>query len=263
MASDRGRARQRRIDPLITGIGDGVAAGYRAVESVVVGANQSIRMRPGAPAAAAATRPAGATRPAAATRPSTRRRKTTSRTGHPGNQRTAPTRAAPPPTTLLGEIADVAADVLDGLGDAVREVAGHLTDDRFGDEALHHTLELEGIPKKRATDEFLLTNTGPTALKGLTFAKTSLIGAARKPIAAGAVTLTPAGKGTTDRVRPGASTTVTVAVQIPPGAAAGVYRGIVCAQFDSDDDRDRADEGPVSAWALIELHVLPTDPRPA
>lgn len=257
MASDRGRPRQprqRRIDPLITGIGDGVAAGYRAVESVVVGANQSIRMRPAAPAAAAAARSP------------TRRRKASSRTGNPGTQRTAPTRAAPaaapPPTTLLGEIADVAADVLDGLGDAVREVASHLTDDRLDDDALHHTLELEGAPKETATDEFLLTNTGPTALKGLTFAKTSLIGAARNPIAAGAVTLTPAGQGTTDRVRPGTSTAVTVAVKIPAGAAAGVYRGIVCAQFDSDDDRDRADEGPVSAWALIELHVLPTDPRP-
>jgi hypothetical protein len=257
MASDRGRPRQprqRRIDPLITGIGDGVAAGYRAVESVVVGANQSIRMRPAAPAAAAA----------AATRSPTRRRQASSRTGDPGTQRTPPTRSAPapPPTTLLGEIADVAADVLDGLGDAVREVASHLTDDRLDDDALHHTLELEGAPKETATDEFLLTNTGPTALKGLTFAKTSLIGAARNPIAAGAVTLTPAGQGTTDRVRPGTSTAVTVAVKIPAGAAAGVYRGIVCAQFDSDDDRDRADEGPVSAWALIELHVLPTDPRP-
>jgi len=258
MASDRGRPRQRRIDPLITGIGDGVAAGYRAVESVVVGANQSIRMRSAAPPAAAATRP------------STRRRKAGSRAGNPGNpgsQRTAPTRAAPAaaaaPTTLLGEIADVAADVLDGLGDAVREVASHLTDDHLDDDALHHTVELEGAPKETATDEFLLTNTGPTALKGLTFAKTSLIGAARNPIAAGAVTLTLAGRGTTDRVRPGASTMVTVAVKIPTGAAAGVYRGIVCAQFDSDDDRDRADEGPVSAWALIELHVLPTDPRPA
>jgi hypothetical protein len=134
MASDRGRARQRRIDPLITGIGDGVAAGYRAVESVVVGANQSIRMRSAAPAAEAATRP------------STRRRTASARTGNPGSQRTAPTRAAPaaapPPTTLLGEIADVAADVLDGLGDAVREVASHLTDDRFDAEALHHTLDL-------------------------------------------------------------------------------------------------------------------------
>ena len=255
MASDRGRPRQRRIDPLIAGIGDGVAAGYRAVESVVVGANQSVRMRSAAPAAAA-------------TRPPTRRRKTKpARTGNPAGQRTAPPRAAPapppPPTTLLGEIADVAADVLDGLGDAMREVAGHLTDDRFDDDALHHVLELEGAPKETATAEFLLSNTGPTALKGLTFAKTSLIGAAPNPIAAGAVTLTPAGKGTTDRVRPGGSTTVTVAVKIPGAAATGVYRGIVCAQFDSDDDRDLAGEGPVSAWSLIELHVVPTDPRPA
>jgi hypothetical protein len=253
MASDRGRPRQRRIDPLIAGIGDGVAAGYRAVESVVVGANQSVRMRSAPPAAAA-------------TRASTRRRKPKpSRTGNPASRRTPPTRAAPAaaaaPTTLLGGIADVAADVLDGLGDAMREVASHMTDDRF-DDALHHILELEGAPRETATAEFLLSNTGPTALKGLTFAKTSLIGAAPNPIAASAVTLTPAGKGTTARVRPGGSTTVTVAVKIPAAAAAGVYRGIVCAQFDSDDDGDLADEGPVSAWALIELDVVPTDPRP-
>jgi hypothetical protein len=253
MASDRGRPRQRRIDPLIAGIGDGVAAGYRAVESVVVGANQSVRMRSAAPAAAA-------------TRASTGRRKPqASRTGDAAGRRTAPTRAAPAaaPTTLLGEIADVAADVLDGLGDAMREVASHMTDDRFDDGALHHILELEGAPRETATGEFLLSNTGPTALKGLTFAKTSLIGAAPNPIAASAVTLSPVGNGTTARVRPGGSTTVTVAVKIPAGAAAGVYRGVVCAQFDSDDDGDLADEGPVSAWALIELDVVPTDPRPA
>ena len=262
MASDRGQPRQRRIDPLITGIGDGVASGYRAVESVVVGANQSVRMRSAAPAAAAAA--------AAAARPSTRRRKPKAAgTGNPASQRKAPTRAAPaaappPPATLLGEIADVAADVLDGLGDAVREIAGHLTDhDRSDDDTLHHILDLEGAPGETATDEFLLSNTGPTALKGLTFAKTSLIGAAPNPIGQAAVTLTPGGAGTTDRVRPGASTTVTVAVKIPGRAVAGVYRGIVCAQFASDDDRDDADEGPVGAWALIELHVLPTDPRPA
>jgi hypothetical protein len=214
-------------------------------------------MRSAAPAAAAA----------AAARPSTRRRKPKpSGTGTPASHRKAPTRAAaaaaPPPATLLGEIADVAADVLDGLGDAVREIAGHLTEhDRFDDVALHHILDLEGAPGETATDEFLLSNTGPTALKGLAFAKTNLIGAAPNPIGPAAVTLTPGGTGTTDRVRPGGSTTVTVAVKIPARAAAGVYRGVVCARFDSDD-RDEADEGPVGAWALIELHVVPTDPRP-
>jgi hypothetical protein len=161
----------------------------------------------------------------------------------------------------MGELADVAAEVLDGLGEAVREVAGHLAErDRFDDVALHHTLDLQGSPGQTPTDDFLLSNTGPTALKGLTFAKTNLIGAAPNPILARAVTLTPGGAGTADRVRPGGSVTVTVAVRIPAAAPAGIYRGVVCAQFATDDDRDEADEGPVGAWALVELEVLRTDP---
>ena len=251
MPANGGQRRQRRIDPLITGIGDGVAAGYRAVESVVAGANESVRMRPSA-AAAAGRRSTRRSGPAA-----TAARSQAGRPKAPGR-----TTADRPPPTLMGEIADVAAEVLDGLGEAVREIAGHLAErDRFGDAALHHAVELSGAPGETATDEFLLTNTGQTALKGLKFDQTNLIGAAGYTIRRAAVTLTPTatprGRGSTNRIAPAGSTTITVAVKIPAGAPAGMYRGIVCAQFGQDADRTDAADGP---WTLIELEVLDADP---
>ena len=158
----------------------------------------------------------------------------------------------------MGEIADVAAEVLDGLGEAVRQIAGHLAErDRFEHAALHHAVELSGAPGETVTDQFLLTNTGQTALKGLTFDKTNLIGAGAYTIRRAAITLTPTptprGRASTARVAPAGSTTVTVAVKIPGAAPAGMYRGIVCAQFGQDADRTDAADGP---WTLIELEVL-------
>jgi hypothetical protein len=250
MPANGGQRRQRRIDPLITGIGDGVAAGYRAVESVVAGANESVRMRPSAAAAAAGRR--------------STRRSGSAATGarSPGGRPKAPgrTTADRPPPTLMGEIADVAAEVLDGLGEAVREIAGHLAErDRFEDAALHHAVELSGAPGDTASDAFLLTNTGQTALKGLTFDQTNLIGATGYTIRRAAVTLTPTprGRSGTNRVAPAGSTTVAVAVKIPAGAPAGMYRGIVCAQFGEDADRTDGADGP---WTLIELEVLDAAP---
>jgi hypothetical protein len=161
----------------------------------------------------------------------------------------------------VGDVADMTAQFLDGLGEAVREIAGHLAErDRFADVAQHHTLELAGAPGETPTDEFLLTNTGPTALKQLAFEKTNLIGAAATPVRASAVSFNPDSQGTVGRVRPGGSTTITVAVKIPPRTPPGIYRGVVCARFASSDDRTEAAAGPVGAWALLELDVLATDP---
>lgn len=255
MAADRGEPRRRTIDPIVAGIGEGVAAGYRAVESVVVGVSESARMR-------SATRAAG-TAASAATRPRARRAQPAgTRARSAGQPRTTPrtVRDTTPPT-IIGELADLTAELLDGIGDAVREIAGHIAErDRFEDDPRHHTLELEGPQGETVRDEFLLSNTGPTALKDLDFEKTNLIGAAATPIRAGAIKLKPEAEGTVDRVRPGGSTTVTVSIKIPADAAPGRYRGVVCARFASDDDRAEAEGGPIGAWALIELEVLATDP---
>jgi hypothetical protein len=256
MAADRGEPRRRTIDPIVAGIGEGVAAGYRAVESVVVGVSESARMRSATRAAGGAAASAAATPRARRTRPAGTRARSMAR------PRTMPraSRDTTPPT-IIGELADLTAEFLDGIGDAVREIAGHIAErDRFEDDPRHHTLELEGAPGETVRDEFLLSNTGPTALKDLDFEKTNLIGAAATPIRAGAIRFKPEAEGTIDRVRPGGSTTVTVAVKIPADAAPGRYRGVVCARFASDDDRTEAEGGPIGAWALIELEVLPTDP---
>jgi hypothetical protein len=259
MAADRGEPRRRAIDPIVAGIGEGVAAGYRAVESVVVGVSESARVRSATRAAGAAAASAATTaRARTATPAGARARSAAASTAQP---RTMPRTARDrPPPTIIGELADLTVEVLDGMGDAIREIAGHIERDRFEDDPRHHTLELEGAPGETVRDEFLLSNTGPTALKELDFEKTNLIGAAATPIRAGAIKFKPESEGTVDRVRPGGSTTVTVSVKIPADAAPGRYRGVVCARFASDDDRTEAEAGPVGAWALIELEVLPTDP---
>jgi hypothetical protein len=50
-----------------------------------------------------------------------------------------------------------------------------------------------------------------------------------------------------------------VQIAIPEAAAPGAYHGILCARFESPDDRTEAKAGPVGAWALIDLEVRATD----
>ena len=258
MAADRGEPRRRTIDPIVSAVADGVAAGYRTVESVLLGVSESARMR-------SAARVTGRAPAAAATSASARARSTTAAGARARSPKTgAGARAAPdmPPPTIVGELADLTVGFLDGLGDAVREIAGDIAErDRFADDPRHHTLASEGAPGETVDDEFLLSNTGPTALKELTFEATDLIGDAEAPIPATAVSFTPKRRGSVERVRPGGSTTVVVAIDIPEGTPPGMYHGVVCARFASQDDRSEAQAGPVGAWALIELDVLPTDPR--
>src|SRR6188508_2614389 len=103
MPQSRDEPRRRTIDPIVTGIGDGVHAGYRAVESVVLGVAESARMRAERPVsrAASAATSAGARR----TTPPRQAR----RTGRPrsGGRSSGADTA---PVTIVGELADLAVE---------------------------------------------------------------------------------------------------------------------------------------------------------
>ena len=253
MPDDRDEPRRRTIDPIVTGIGDGVHAGYRAVESVVLGVAESARMRAERPVsrAASAATSAGARKTA-----SPRRAARTGRTRSGGRSPAADI----PPVTIVGELADLAVELLDGLGEVARDIAGQVADhDRIEDDAHHHTIALQGVAGETVEEDFLLSNTGPTGLRKLTFVSTDLLGVSPDPIPAGVITCTPKRAGSVERVRPGGSATVTVQIAIPDAAAPGAYHGVLCARFESPDDRTGVEAGPVGAWALIDLEVLATD----
>src|SRR3954447_24278143 len=139
MPDDRDQPRRRTIDPIVRRIGDGVHAGYRAVESVVLGVAESARLRAERPVsrAASAATSAGARRTAPPQQaPRARRTRSGGRTSS----------AATPPVTIVGELADLAVELLDGLGDVARDIAGQVADqDRFEDDTRHHTISLEGV----------------------------------------------------------------------------------------------------------------------
>jgi hypothetical protein len=252
MPDDRDEPRRRTIDPIVTGIGDGVHAGYRAVESVVLGVAESARMRAQRPV----TRAASAATSASARRTAPPQASRTTRPRSGGRTSAAQT----PPVTIVGELADLAVELLDGLGEVARDIAGQVADhDRIEDDAHHHTISLEGVAGENVDEDFLLSNTGPTGLRELTFATTDLIGVPADPIPSGVITCTPKRAGSVQRVRPGGSATVTVEIAIPEAAAPGAYHGILCARFESPDDRTEAEAGPVGAWALIDLEVRATD----
>jgi hypothetical protein len=252
MPDDRDEPRRRTIDPIVTGIGDGVHAGYRAVESVVLGVAESARMRAQRPV----TRAASAATSASARRTAPPQQAPRTRRTRSGGRTSA---AETPPVTIVGELADLAVELLDGLGEVARDIAGQVADhDRIEDDVRHHTISLEGVAGENVDEDFLLSNTGPTGLRKLTFVSTDLIGVPPDPIPAGVITCTPKRAGSVERVRPGGSTTVTVEIAIPEAAAPGAYHGILCARFESPDDRTETEAGPVGAWALIDLEVLPT-----
>jgi hypothetical protein len=253
MPDRRDEPRRRTIDPIVTGIGDGVHAGYRAVESVVLGVAESARMRAERPVsrAASAATSAGARRTAP---PRQARRTGRSRSG--GRSSASDTA----PVTIVGELADLAVDLLDGLGEVARDIAGQVAEhDRIEDDARHHTILLEGVAGETVDEDFLLSNTGPTGLRKLTFASTDLLGVPADPIPAGVITCKPKRAQSVDRVRPGGSATVTVEVAIPERAVPGAYYGILCARFESPDDRTETEAGPVGAWAVIDLEVRAKD----
>lgn len=241
MAGDQGEARRRASDSLVAAVGEAVAAGYRVGDHVVEGVNESVRRK----SASRFARTASA------------RGQTARATGRrSGSTRTSAAAEEAAPQTIVGDIADLTADMLERMGEAARDIAGHIAErDRFEVPSDVPRLELEGAPGRTVAGKFWFRNTSGMALKEIAFYSTDLLGGG-DAINNGAVRFEHDGGARVERMRPGELTSVIVVVEIPADAPADSYRGVIAARR----ERRYASES-VGAWALLELEVLATDPR--
>src|ERR1700758_4713871 len=163
MASEQGDRPRRPIEPLVSVVGDGVSLGYSALELVVEGLRESLRIQSGRGGA----RQRG---------PSGRPAVPLSSTPRSGGS------AAPSLSTsaaLLGDLAAIAAELFGRAGAVAAEVANTVS------ERVAQPAEAPSIPELivgtvaggTATLEFSVWNTGPTALRHVTLQATELIGA--------------------------------------------------------------------------------------
>jgi hypothetical protein len=232
MADDPGSSRRRPVDPLVAGVGEGVAAGYRALELVLDGLGESMRRNP--------------------------------RAADPGESRArrAGIGSAPPAGEADADLAELIADVLGRVADSLKDVSEHVRVRQPG--ALppeRPALGLRGPAGTTVTDEFRITNTGASALREIKFEVTDLLGAAAK-IPADAVTVDFPGGKQVARLRPRGSAAPTVTVAIPADTHAGMYRGVIAARVAAAPGREEGDTARDGAWALLELEVIRTDRRP-
>jgi hypothetical protein len=231
MAREYREPPRRTIDPLMEICIEGVAAGYRGVEYVREGLSESLRRRPGSGYAGRARH---------------------------GRGRTGRGRAG---TTVVGDIADLTAELLDRLGETAQGVAGHIGE-QFEGGPHCPTLELCGFPGDTDRVKFRLTNTSASALTDVSFQATDLLGACR-PIDASAVRFGYPDDDGIARIRSGGSTIVIVEVAIPEDAEPGTYRGVIATCSTRPAGRGQLDGETRAAWALIEVDVAAPDPRRA
>jgi hypothetical protein len=220
------------VDPLVAGVSEGVAAGYKALELVIDGLGESLRRNP--------------------------------RAGDPSETRArrAGAGGAPPAGGADADLAELIAEVLGRVADSLKDVSEHVRVRRPG--ALppeRPVLGLRGPAGTAVTDEFRITNTGASALREIEFEVTDLIGAAGE-IPADAVTVDVHGNKQVARLRPRGSATPTVTVAIPADTHAGMYRGVIATRVAGTRGREPAEAGRDGAWALLELEVIRTDRRP-
>jgi len=250
MAGDQGEPGRRASDPVVTAAGEAAAAGYRGLENVYASLRESLRRSPPRFERAASARE--------------RTARASGRRAGPARTGAAPAAPAPAahdaaPHSIVTEIADLTADMLDRLGEAAREIATHIAErDRGEAPADVPRLELQAPPGATAKVQFSFRNTGAVALKQVTFVATHLLGAGVY-IESDAVRFEHEGKGHVERMAPGALTEVTVAVDIPDDAVPGTYRGVIAAGSPPPTARRAYEGAPVGAWALLELDVLATD----
>lgn len=242
MASEYRGPRRRSI---VEGTIEGVTAGARVVEDAVDTLAESVRRT---------------SRTGYATGASSREREArkAGRGGRSKDKGQAPEgRRERGSESVVGEIADLTADLLDRLGDAAQDIADSIGDrDWFPPEC--PTIEPHGPPGGAAKVRFRFTNTSPSALGEVGFEATDLLGTTGR-IRADAVHFSFADDEVIPRIGPGKSRMVTLEIGIPEEAPAGIYRGVIAARSGGLAGREAAEAGPQGAWALVELEVEATD----
>jgi hypothetical protein len=181
--------RRQSIDPLVAGVSDGVSHGYRALERVLEGLAQSLRVQGRAGTEGSTVTGAG--------------------------QRSA----ADHSTQIVVELLHRAGDLAHGVAHSVARQASGGGVQAEGT----HEVVLEAAAGGKASAEFKVWNTGPTVLRELTLHATDLQGADRT-IASKAVKFKPSAMET---VRQNAAAEVQIEVTVPARTAPGRYRGLI------------------------------------
>ncbi len=240
MATEQGGQQPRGpMDPLVGVANDGVRLGYQAVELVVEGLRESLRLQSGrtggqagAPAASGPTVPlrSAAQPPSGSGGPS--------QAGGSGGSSQA---GGSTSTGLVGDVAAIVAELLTRAGSVANQVAQTLSEQgskAAGGAAAVPELQIPGVAGETTMLEFSIWNTGATALRNITLSATDLVGSgARTP--QDAISFKPA---VIAQVGPGKAATAEVAIAIPAELPAGTYRGLI-----------QADPG--DTCAVIELTV--------
>lgn len=236
------------MEPLLTAVTDSVATGYQALEHVIEGLRESLRLQAGSgtrsPAVSAA-RPTAAFQGGRGAPPAASGQRGRLRPMVPGSPRHRPgshSRAgSPSPAGLVQDLAAIAGDALGVAGTLVEDIAqaiGEQSHGSGGEECLA-TLVLCAPAGATATTSFTVWNTGPTLLTDVQLSATDLIGGGLPSLDHDAVAFVPAAIA---RIGPGKGEPVEISVLVPAEARPGLSRGVVVAT-------------PGDACAVLELTV--------
>jgi hypothetical protein len=228
------------IEPLLDAVNESVLEGYKALEHVLEGLAQSLRLttggiRPGGtavnrPGMRAKTRPPRLHARHGATRPSAR---------------PAPGPGAPgAPVAAIQELTAIVAQLVDTAGAVAEQVACTIAEQLAGGavDGCLPVLCASVAPGGTAPLKFTVWNAGSVAIKEVVVRATDLV-AAHASVAAGTVTFKPE---TIAVIAPGRGETIDIEVAVPKDTAPGLYSGVVIAW-------------PGDACAVLELTV--TSPR--
>ena len=229
MATDQGGQPRRPIEPLVGVVTDSVALGYQAVELVVEGLRESLRIQTSSgqaqPRSYAGVPPASGRPPRTYTQPAVR---LGGEQSQPGPAPSPGASAAASSGALIADLAGFASELLTRAGAVAGEVASAAGSRSTEAAAAPSIPELivEAAAGSPATQQFSVWNTGPAALRNITLNATDLIGAERRTIE-DAVTFKPQ---VVDQLAPGKYVDVEIDIAVPRGTAPNNYRGLVQAE---------------------------------
>jgi hypothetical protein len=237
---------RRPLDPVIAGFFDGIHAGSQALELVVQGLHEGLRRqtarRDAPPRATAGARESagrferGAAgrfqREAGAQMPS---------------RALIPAAQARPRGTLVHQLLGVFDEFLGAASTLTRSMAdlhGAPDDETTPDASAPYLLQLQAYPGRTDTGEFVVWNTGASAMSDMRFRTTELISDGAS-IERSAIAFKPF---EVPRIGPGASATIEVSVNVPRDATPGRYHAIIQPSVGG-------------AWAVVDLEVFTAYPK--
>jgi hypothetical protein len=186
---------RRGSEPFIVGISEGVNAGYQALEYVLQGLRESVRLR----------------RTGSGPTPATNARQQRGGGGRPLDIDQVVGMVG----DLLGSASDVAQEVARTVGERTAKAGQH--------EPRHDRLSIEAPQGGEGSTEFHVHNTSPSILKGVKLMATDMVGDAGQ--IAAAVDFEPR---SIDKIPPGRWSMATVKVKVPDRAVPGAtYRALL------------------------------------